>query len=445
MLVDELFGVVRRVTPLRPVPGDPSGLVGYSAGVGDLGRVSRWMPDVVGSGLSFDAGQSRAAAIGEAVERYCGNMVTTVHRRADLRTLRAEQADFLDPAAAPLFTPEQYARASFPLRRLTEDVPVPWVRGVELTAADRPALVPAPLAYLNYYRGSGDPAGAERRFPVLLPGIAAGSSWAFAVRSALLEVIERDSTALWWLGRKPAVRINFPPGHPVLQKALTGCRPGTELWWLLLPSDFDVPTVACVLTDGSLAVLAVGFATRPDVAEAALKAAAEAFQLRRLAAACIEQDSWLWRGSADGMLHFPLRPYRADRAYADDFAADWSDMRQLMHNVQYFLDPRTHPYALDRLRSAETIAIGDVPSFPDGLGAADLVSRFAEAGMPAYAVDLTTDDVRRYGYRVARVIVPDAIPNMPTALPTLASRRLLKHTAGRSPSARFDLSPMPHA
>ncbi|MEV6850385.1 YcaO-like family protein [Actinoplanes sp. NPDC051411] len=445
MLIDELFGVVRRVTPLRAAPGDPDGLVGYSASVGDLGRVSRWMPDVVGSGLTFDAEKSRAAAIGEAVERYCGNVVTTVHRRADLRTLRAERAVFLDPAAAPLFTAEQYARPAFPLRPITEDVVVPWVRGTELTAGNRPALMPAPLTYLNYYRGSGDPTGAERRFPVLLPGIAAGPSLAFAIRSALLEVIERDATALWWLGREPAREIVFPAGHPVPEQALAGCHPGTRLWWLLLPSDFDVPTIACALTDDETTVLAVGFATRPDPVEAALKAAAEAFQLRRLASACLDPQSWLWRGAADGLLHFPLRPYRADRAYADDFADDFSDMRQLMHNVQYFLDPRTQPYALDRLRPVDSIGLDELPPFPGGLTDADLVARFAARGMAAYAADLTTDDVRRHGYHVARVIAPDAIPNMPTALPTLGNRRLRRRTAGRAPDVRFDLSPMPHA
>src|SRR2546430_599141 len=265
MLIDNLFGVIRRVTAQPAIAGEPYGMHSFNASVGDLGRVSRWAPDVLGSGVNFDADRARHAAIGEAVERYCGNMVTTVDRRTTIAELRREGVPFFDPTRVPVFTAEQFRRPGFPFSPLADDVVLPWVSGIDLGNGGRATLLPAPAVYLNYYRGSGDPTGAQRRFPVLLPGIAAGPTFDGAVRSALLEIIERDATVLWWVGRQPAQVVDFPAGHLVRELTSAGLDPAVRLWWLRLSSEFPVPTLACVLVDDKLGVLAVGLATRTDV------------------------------------------------------------------------------------------------------------------------------------------------------------------------------------
>lgn len=440
MLIDEKLGVIRQVRSAPPGPGEPDALRMYNAIVNDIGRVSRWQPDTNGSGMNFDADLARHAAVGEAVERYCGNMVTRIDERASIRELRAGGRSFMDPTRVPQFTPEQHDRAGFPFTPLDEDVTIPWVLGEQ--RSDRsPVLLPAPLVYLNYYRGSGDPTGANRRFPVMLPGIAAGATYEKALRSALLEIIERDTTALWWIARLEATELRFPSSHPVRQLTSIGTDPAIRLWWLLLPSQFGTPTVACVLQDDALGCLAVGFATRDDVDDASLKAAAEAFQLRRICQAYVDEESWLWAGVRSGNLHFPLRPFRADRSYAKAFRADWSDMNQLMFNSQYFLDRSTWAHALDRLEARSSVSRDDLPPAVASDEAA-LVREFTEQEMDVYAARLTTEDVLGSGYEVARVLVPQAVPNMPTALPTLAHPRL---RAALRPGDHFDLSPMPHS
>jgi thiazole/oxazole-forming peptide maturase SagD family component len=148
--------------------------------------------------------------------------------------------------------------------------PIEQIAGVNLTDG-RSMRVPADIAL----RRSQDrqvlgPAGA------LSSGVAAGADTAAALERALLELIERDAAALWWLGGRQGISLD----RALSEKAATmlaRLRQGDAsrvTRFIDVTTDIGVPVVvACshALTGHDLAV---GIACRPrpeDAADAALR------------------------------------------------------------------------------------------------------------------------------------------------------------------------------
>jgi ribosomal protein S12 methylthiotransferase accessory factor len=448
VIEDELVGIIRRVKPMPHAAGTPSSLSTFSAEVSEIGRYVSWLPDQVGSGTGFDSHAARMSAVGEAVERYCGNCVSRVDATSSARALASEGVPHIRPLEFRHFLPEQLGDSNLAFVEPSDTAVLEWCAGRRLHD-DAELYVPASTVYLNYHR---DP---ERRsfprfHPVHLSGIAAGKSERQAITSALLEIIERDTTMLWWLGKRPATGLDVEPRSELQSLIFNGMdEKRFDLRWLLLPSDFRVPTVACVLVDKVLDTLTVGFAARFKARDAALKAAGEAFQLWHFSAGLLEPDSWLWKSVEIGWLgNTSIKPYREDRRYLDSFVNGRADMINLLHNSQLFLDKRLWSHALRRLHGAGRVGVGRLDASASVRDHADLVSEVERVGLEAIRVDVTTEDVRSADFVAVRVLVPGACPNAPTAYPPLGNERLQRAVGfveGGNLEAHFDLSPMPHS
>ena len=169
-----------------------------------------------------------------------------------------------------------------------------------------------------------------------------------------------------------------------------------------------------------------------------MKAAAEAWQLRRIDVDLLDQSSPLWTQVRTGQFKMPLRPFREDRRYLEDYTEDHSCMRVLTDNLQYYLDPRALA-VVDR-RLAEIVAPGPDhrADRPEAGSAAVLLDSTVRAGWRVFSVDMTPTDLARRGLHVARVLSPDLCPNSATAYTPWGHRRL------RGATAPADL-PLPHA
>jgi ribosomal protein S12 methylthiotransferase accessory factor YcaO len=148
--------------------------------------------------------------------------------------------------------------------------PIDHIAGVNLTDGGS-MRVPADIVL----RRSQDrrvlgPAGA------LSSGVAAGADTAAALERALLELIERDAAALWWLGGRQGV----PLEAALSGKAAAGLamlRQGDAsrtTRFIDITTDIGVPVVVACSHDLTGHDLAVGIACRPrqeDAADAALR------------------------------------------------------------------------------------------------------------------------------------------------------------------------------
>jgi ribosomal protein S12 methylthiotransferase accessory factor len=450
-LVDPRCGIVTALERRLHPPEVPPALISFTARVSDSRRLGPWQGDRVALGSAFyDSEQARRAAIGEAVERYCGNFVPRGLVRASCRDLRAAGELALEPSRMVLYSERQYAQRGFPFVRFDDDLRVLWAEGRDL-ATGSAVWVPASFVYINYYAGAL--ASEPRTNFVLYSGIAAGPGREAAEEAALEELIERDATMIWWLSGSPALGISLEE-VPALCAALAtpgaAGDPGAIRYHLVqIRTPFAVPVVGALVHDTALGILGLGVACRPDPLSAALKALVEAIHLRSFSRQLLDPEGSVWHSMRNGILDArAYKPYRADRAYLDDYRPDFRDVADLGAQSQIYLDPRMQVHAARLLAPPEQVRLADLP--PVASRAAYL-ERLRRRGFQAVSVDVTTPDVRQAGLAVARVIVPGLYPNAPAAFPFLGGRRLYEEPAALgwlpAPLAEDDLvrAPLPHS
>ena len=452
-LVDPRVGIIRRLAR-RSLPAEaPASLITYGADVADARRFAPVTVDLVAMGASFDDPErALRAAGGEAIERYCGNFVPVSRlRRASYDELISNREQAIDPSSLVLYSEAQYEQPGFPFVQFRRDLVVRWVEGVSL--ADGAARwVPASLCYINYHNG---PLAAEPRVNfVMYSGVAAGETRKHAELSALLELVERDATMVWWYSGMPCEA--FHPGSPFLRALLASPRNRGRLRYRVIrvPSRFTLPVIGVFCEDLVRQLVALGTACRLDPLEAVAKAAAEAVHLWTFALGLLEPDGHIWQAVAKGVFDArAYRPFRADRSYRDSFRADFHDMVDLGSNAQYYLDPSTH-HLLRRIREAPVRhRLDALPRLQLDMEAAHdaVVGELVAAGFEPVSVRLTTSDVAEAGLEVVRVVVPGLVPNGPAAFPFLGSRRIreepmhLGFAPGPIEERDLILDPLPHA
>ncbi|MFT3854508.1 MAG: YcaO-like family protein [Ilumatobacteraceae bacterium] len=446
-LVDERTGIITWVRRVEPDPGSPPGLHIWASHTADVYRLFGWPADRYGTGMSFErAAHARMGAIGEAIERYCGNHVPADLLPASYEELVAVGRDAVDPATVLLYSDAQHADAGFPFVRFTRDLPVRWTGGHRIRDGAS-VLVPASLVWVNYFLAPRD-SEPPTNFAVFA-GIAAGVSERAAWTAAIEELIERDATMLWWHSGGEPIRIDVddpalaatvapPPGSPV------------QMHYVLVPNRYGVPVVGALLHDREDEYTTLGVAARPDAPSALAKAAAEAWSLRSYARGLDDPDGMIWQAAAADLIDgTPLKPHRPDRHYTASYRADFRDVVDLSCQAQIYLDPRMQHWC-DRIRQpSRRTALSQIPPVRgEPLGA--YLRTLDEFGIDPIAVDLTTPDVAACGLHVARVVAPGMYSNPPAAFPFLAGDRLLDEpvalglATGRLDPGELVLAPLPH-
>ncbi|HEY2544366.1 MAG TPA: YcaO-like family protein [Gaiellaceae bacterium] len=324
-----------------------------------------------GSGVSFR--DARAAAIGEAAERYSASIVdpdVCVVASANELGRRA-----VDPERFALFSDRQHATAGFPYARFRRDTRLAWIEGRSLPDGD-PAWVPAQLVHL---------AGHEDEPPICRTtssGLACGDTVEGATLAALLELLERDAFMITW-----KARLSWPMLDCRGDKRLTAfersfLRPTGLRWRALdLSAVWELPIVAAVVRGGG--VLGVGAAAAATAERAVRKALDEAARVRTWAQALARLGDGI--KSPDDIEELDDHV----RFYADSSNATCVD----------FLDGSPRRRAVEQLPRLS----GSTPE--DRIEA--ICCRLARRGVSAYAVDVTSSDVRDAGLAVVRVIAPE--------------------------------------
>jgi ribosomal protein S12 methylthiotransferase accessory factor len=423
LLCDERTGIVRRLVA-RPVPPwFPPSFRLIHAWLCDTTRFGVWPADATGAGYAFaDPRRTLAAALGEAAERYCGNLVPAGMITASYQDLAAVGVEALDPDDVALYSPAQYATPGFPLVPMSRDLEQQWAAGRDLRTGTS-VLVPATLVWVSW-NAPAAAHSAPRTNPVIQAGLAAGPDRASAEWGALLEVVERDAMTMSWYGGR-GLREAVPPRW--LRDFCQGPRGALRVRFLAFDDEFGVPVVGALVTDEHTGYLTLGMGVHPDPVDAAVKAYGEALQLQLFVADYDDPDGPYAQVAASPTS--PLRPWRADRAYRRSYRDDLSDVVDYGCHLQLYLDPTMREQF--RRILPETIVgtidltdLGSAPVRAPDSTAADLVDRLAASGHRTVAVDVTTTDVRRTGLHVTRVVVPGLYSNTAVGLPFLGGRRL---------------------
>lgn len=308
--------------------------------------------------------QARASALCEAIERYSGMFhgdeprVTAAYDQLD---------DAVHPHELLLFSACQYAQretwnAACPPHLVVPDPfdasrPIEWSPAWSLTDQ---TFRHVPTAYCYYDYALPDDhifCGADSN------GCAAGSTLEDAVLQGFLELVERESVALWWYHRlrRPAFDLDAID-HPYLQQVRAFFATiSRELWVLDLTADLGIP--ACVAVsrrvDAPTEDIVLGFGAHLDPQIAVLRAVTELNQslpaaLRDASGAYQSESPWeidWWQHTriADQPYLVPdeSQPKRTPRDYPvphhDDLLADvqWCVERARAHSLDVLVIDQT--------------------------------------------------------------------------------------------------------
>ncbi|MDZ8162011.1 YcaO-like family protein [Microbacterium aquimaris] len=447
-LVDPVTGIVQRTRDVTHHPSIPRSLATAQSDVCNMRRVSRWANNTSCQGAAFgDPEQARASAIGEAAERYCGNLLDTLPVTfASYDALSRGPMRVLDPDHLVLYSDRQYDTPGFPFARMTHDLEMHWVPGRSLTTGED-LLVPASMVYVNWFTAGYSAAPVTNFCP--FAGIAAGPTMDYAITSALEEIIERHATMVWWLNAQPLDATDPGALGAVWEDipAEAGQRPSL----IMIDNEFGVPVAAGVLHNDLDTLVNVGFACRDTPEAAALKAWTEACTLQEGSRDLLRADGAHWDAMSRGELNSrSFKPWRADRAYLDSYREDMRDCDDLMVQQQVHLDPRAVRRVAPLLERPVTRTLADAPRLESRTP--DAYRRALEAaGHEVIVVDITSPDIASTGMAVVRAIVPGTVGNAPAAFPFLGGGRvqdLAVELGWRTrPLAEDELNhfPIPHA
>ena len=194
-------------------------------------------------GKGVDKETARISAVMEAVERVSAEEFEGQSRRATYVELTSSGASVADPLSFDLP----------PLTSYRPDLPFEWVEGWELVSA-RPIWVLADLARSPAQEGILDQVDTN--------GLAAGFTRGRAVRSAILEIVERDAVSQHHFfqqyghegecRRAERRRIDLD-SLPSVPKALAELARDAGLKLVLedLTTDFEIPVISSTLIDPS--------------------------------------------------------------------------------------------------------------------------------------------------------------------------------------------------
>ena len=343
-----------------------------------------------GGGSGSSAGEARAAAIGEAVERYSACYLD--EERLVVATARELGPRAVDPHRFALFSEEQYRRHGFPYVRFTRDTRLAWIEGRSLPDG-WPALLPAQFVHLV------SPPGEPRIGRATSSGLACHTSAERATLSALLEVLERDAFMITWKTQLSWPRLDWSGDAALERFVRTRVRPtGLRVRAIDLSAFWDVPCVLGVARSRvpGDAPLGVGAAAAPTIERAMQKALDEAVRVR----------SWAHA------LHSARVPLPADIRDFDDHVRFYAEPAHAGSTA--FLDAsrdRRHVREIAPLAPADRVG--------------QLCARLERRSASAYAVDVTAPDVRDAGLAVARVVAPELCAlDVEHAAPLLGGRRL---------------------
>lgn len=446
-LVDAEAGIIRSVREVPHPIGAPDRYLALTASVADARILGEWPADRVSLGTSFgDPAQARIAAIGEGVERYCGNWLPDELPRGELRVstadeLRADGESVIDESDLPRFADWQLARPGFAYQRLLPSTPTLWARCDEIDGGS--VWVPDSLVHLNWRQSRFR--ALPRTHHLNYAGIATGAGFDDARDRGVIEVIERDALEVWWHLDGPTFGID-PATVPGLLDDLQGSS--LRVWLVAMPSEF-APAIGALVHDEERGLYAAGFSASLDPARAARKAVLEAVHTWIYTQGCTTDDGWVFRAVAAGLMAKGLTlDFRPHADYLAAAGPQFENVIDLGAHVQVWLDPSVH----DEARRFQSPAQGVRPlSAVDPVTIDEVYGRLRDRGHRVLTRDLTTSDVRRTDLRVVRSIVTGLVPNAPAAFSYLGMPRFREATEERGWRTTwtggpedFTLLPAPH-
>ncbi len=362
-----------------------------------------------GSGVYLDEALIRT--LGETVERYSQLMSEVSDRHtivyASYEEMRDRDELVIDASHLRFFSDPYYGRPGFPFQRFAPDAIIGWIKVPSLNQGSRELWVPAQLLLVGYLPKHHD--GEPWLLASMTTGSAAHTAPLLALRNALIELVQIDSTMGHWYSSAVAPRIEFDRRTQAMENLIARLfGPGQsrpKFFWLRNP---DLPgfTVACQIRQAPkcLPVVGTGLGGDLTLSGAMYKALLEAVGVIQLAKLELMTHSF----NEEGVSIDPRSIYDLDR------------------NVAYYAQIGKQALLDHKFSDAKTVRAGDLPADIKGSAAEDvrfIVNSFAKSEKELVFMDLTTPDIAQLGFTALRVWSADTLSLCLPSAPPVQHKR----------------------
>lgn len=375
-------GIVNKVDEVLSQPELPNLVSISSAEASTIPTLGRSV-NIRAGGIGHSRASARAAALGEAVERYSAVFVPYENLQYSNRTELGEKA--WDPARCQLYSTEQLEDPDFPFCNLDSHSKFSWTLGTSLVDGEL-TYAPAQFVYLGYTLREEEP---YLGIPTS-SGLACGQTREQAVLAGLLEIIERDAFMIAWMSRLSLPRVDwshFPEFKRLHEKYLRPAKP--EISLVDLSSLAVLPVVLAIARDPQQAEvpLAVGAAAAPTLERACWKAAEEA----------VQTYSWA--------LSYVYHPDNYNHI------GDRHTVRNFNDHIAYYLEESRARSADFLDASVETVGSEQATNLPYHATSEEYVNLVVDMlysrGITTYAFNVTSPDIEQADLHVVRVLSPE--------------------------------------
>ncbi|MCX6726979.1 MAG: YcaO-like family protein [Candidatus Shapirobacteria bacterium] len=355
---------------------DEPKLFSYNVDLNGLIKKPRDSDDGVGSGTALTPKVALMKAMGESIERYC--LCLYGEKKFTNASYKAVKHEAIDIFKLRNFSAEQLKRKEFKNYRYDEQSKMNWVEGFSLRDGKN-ILIPAQLVYVPYKFGNE----VCIRDPITT-GAAASTSLGGAVYRGMCEIIERDAFMITYLNKlsRESIDLNC---HKELKKMKKMCeRYNLELKVIDISTDLGVAAMMGVIVDRTGIGPAVSFGLSADLDPmiAAIGAAKESFHGR----------PWIRSEMMKQVQGKSLNDLVNRGIY-------WSDPK-MIKKCQFLFENDKNKVLIQKYKSRYK---------PNKLKKMLLI--FTELfNYDVYFVEVTTPEIRKYGFRVVKVIIPDLHP-----------------------------------
>ena len=412
--VDERFGPIRYFSGRRFQAPLPRWWVYHCQLARPLGEFFTDY-DMSALGASLDPSQALLKALGEAVERYnCLNSLKMVEP-----VFEEMSPDNPLYGRFPICADFEQCSASLkhpPTGKLTQV-------SVKYLADDREILIPASYVHMNFLPRPNEAVVAKS----ITTGSAFHQDLFKAIWSGLLECAERDAIMLTWWNRRPAARIvvDDSTGNADLAERIFLLKnAGLKPHLFDISSDFNLPTVFCLLEGKSKPYWSAGASCSENPLAACSKAIDEAVMILGF------QDDTALKREIPSFENFDWIKTLHDRS---ELYLHWKNC----HALDFLLQTE------NVISEAEFCSRKRWRAAHNLLELRDFARQMSEIGLTALWSDLTIDDVKDLGYCI-KVLVPEMVPlSVEHRESFLATPRLAK-AAGKEVLSAQDINPYPH-
>jgi ribosomal protein S12 methylthiotransferase accessory factor len=355
-----------------------------------------FQPRAGGAGIRHEDAVNRA--MGELLERYASLAYQGTGRIvASCKTLRAGGHNVVPFEFLRLFSREQLLTQGFPYTEFTEDTPIAWFEGTDLTKGS-PIYVPGQLISLGYSPGPDEVATC---FYSSSSGCALSTSVGGALLAGLLECIERDAVMLRWYARLAPPMLDLDPADLLGRPAPLQSR-GLQIRFHDLTLDGEVPVVGvtCIERTGRPCFFILSAAAALDTLGAARKALIEAGQ---------------------------GRPFVKFLANVGEPLREGDVFNDFDSNIRFFAEPSNAGF-VEWFSENTQLSTRYVPSAQDISDPAGLFDLLLDRcmGLTPIAFDMTTPELRGHGFFAVKVFVPELVPLCVPSSPFLGHPRLAR-------------------